>query len=83
MSYRLDVDPVAQAQIRALPSDALGALAEVMSMFELTPWDGPSINEDNPEGNVRVLPFGSGGMVTYLILEDQRRVDVLDVLWVG
>lgn len=83
MSYRLDVDPVAQAQIRALPSDALEALAEVMSMLELTPWVGPSINEDNPEGNVRVLPFGSTGMVTYLILEDQRRADVLEVLWAG
>jgi hypothetical protein len=83
LSYRLDVDPVAQAQIRALPPDALVALAEVMSMFELTPWTGPSINEDNPEGNVRVLPFGSAGMVTYLILEDQRRVDVLEVLWAG
>jgi hypothetical protein len=54
-----------------------------MSMVELTPWAGPAINEDNPEGNVRVVPFGSAGMVTYLILEDQRRVDVLEVLWVG
>jgi hypothetical protein len=31
LSYGLDVDPVAQAQIRALPSDALVALAEVKS----------------------------------------------------
>jgi hypothetical protein len=36
LSYRLDIDPVAQAQIRALPSAALVALAEVMSMLELT-----------------------------------------------
>ena len=83
MSYRLDVDPVAQAQIRALPSVALVALAEVMSMLELTPWSGLPINEDNPEGNVRVLPFGTAALITYLILEDQRRVDVLEVLWVG
>jgi hypothetical protein len=83
LSYRLDVDPVAQAQIRALPSDALIALAEVMSMLELTPWSGRSINEENPAGNVRVLPFGTSALITYLILEDQRRVDVLEVLWVG
>ena len=83
MSYRLDVDPVAQAQIRALPSAALVALAEVMSMLELTPWSGLPINEDNPEGNVRVLPFGTAALITHLVLEDQRRVDVLEVLWVG
>ncbi|MDT7695972.1 MAG: hypothetical protein QOI75_5339, partial [Pseudonocardiales bacterium] len=73
MSYGLDVDPVAQAQIRALPSDALIALAEVMSMLEPTPWSGRPINEDNPQGNVRVLPFGTAALITYLILEDRRR----------
>jgi hypothetical protein len=83
LSYRLDIDPVAQAQIRALPSAALVALAEVMSMLELTPWAGRPINEGNPDGNVRVLPFGTAALITYLILEDQRRVDVLEVLWVG
>jgi hypothetical protein len=82
LSYGLDVDPVAQAQIRALPSDALVALAEVMSMWELTPWSGRPINEDNPQGNVRVLPFGTAALITYLILEDRRRVDILEVLWV-
>jgi hypothetical protein len=30
----------------------------------------------------RVL-FGNHGMITYLILEDQQRVDVLKVLWAG
>jgi len=32
---------------------------------------------------VRTLTFGSSGMITYLIMEDMRRVDVLDVLWAG
>jgi hypothetical protein len=43
--------------------------------------NGDPINADNPEGNIRVLPFGDAGMVIYLILEDQRRVDVLEVVW--
>ena len=31
------------------------------------------------------MAFGPSGegMITYLILEDQRRVDILDVLWIG
>jgi hypothetical protein len=40
---------------------------------------------ENPDGPVRMLTFGphSEGMVTYLVLEDQRRVDVLYVTWIG
>jgi hypothetical protein len=29
------------------------------------------------------LPFGTAALITYLILEDQRRMDVLGVLWVS
>ena len=38
-----------------------------------------------PDAGVRTLTFGPAGqgMITYLILEDQRRVDILDVLWLG
>ena len=43
------------------------------------------INKANPGGEVRQLVFGPGGrgMVTYLVLEDQQLVDVLEVQWVG
>ncbi len=32
---------------------------------------------------MRTLAFGATGqgLVTYLVLDDQRRVDVLDVVW--
>lgn len=83
MSYRLDVDPLAQDQIRALPSEIVGLLAEAMSVLSLVPWNGSPVSDQNPGGSVRSLPFGDAGMITYLILEDQRRVDVLQVLWVG
>ena len=38
-----------------------------------------------PRRRVRTLTFGptGQGMITYLILEDQRRVDILDALWLG
>jgi len=37
------------------------------------------------DAGVRTLPSGPDqqGLITYLILEDQRRVDILDVLWIG
>lgn len=50
-------------------------------MLELTPWSGAPLN--NPDGAVRVLPFGRSGLTTFLILDEQRRVGVLRVQWVG
>ncbi len=83
MSYAVDVDPLAEQQISALPPRALTALAEAIAVLELVPWNGLPINNGNPKGPVRQLPFGQLGMITYLILEDQRRVDLLIVTWAG
>lgn len=52
-------------------------------MLELVPWNGAPLHDDNPDGAVRTLHFGRAGMVTYLILDDQRRVDVLNIVWMG
>ena len=81
--YRVETDEHAQRQVDALPADALAAYAELRAMLELSPWGGEPINDRNPDGPVRTLAFGGHhqGMVTYLILEEQRRVDVLSVLW--
>jgi hypothetical protein len=40
---------------------------------------------DNPEGNMRKMVFGRGaeGIAVYLVLEQQRRVVVVSVTWVG
>lgn len=81
--YRISTDDVAFDQIAHLPSFALVEYAEALGVLELVPWNGEPINKRNPDGNVRILPFGGAGMVTYLILEDQLRVDVLDVTWAG
>ena len=83
--YRVETDQTAQQQIDALPAHALPAYVELRTLLEISPWSGPPVNANNPEGQVRTLTFGANhkGMVTYLILEDQRRVDVLSVLWIG
>ncbi|MBN9096690.1 MULTISPECIES: hypothetical protein [unclassified Pseudonocardia] len=83
MSYAIELYPDARDQITALPGEALLPMAEVMAMLELTPWNGAPLNRDNPDGAVRTLPFGRFGLITYLILDGQRRVDVLNVVWPG
>lgn len=46
--------------------------------------------DDQAQEQVDALPAGASafgaeheGMLTYLILDDQRRVDVFSVLWIG
>ena len=85
MSYAIDIDPGGQDALAALPVDALLALAEAFAVLELAPWTaGRSVNpERNPDSGVRNLPCGTAGLVTYLVVEEQRRVDILLVTWVG
>jgi hypothetical protein len=71
------------AAIEALPYAVALGYAEALEVLKLAPWSGNPLREDNPDGNIRTLAFGPGGLATYLILEDQRRVDVLQVHWAG
>jgi hypothetical protein len=79
--YRIVTGGVVADQVAGLPGAALARYAQTLAVMELVPWNGDPINAENPDGNVRVLPFGDAGMVIYLILEDQQRVDVLELIW--
>lgn len=83
--YRVTTDGEALEQVAALPDEALASYAEALGVMKLIPWIGLPLNKDNPDGAVRQLIFGprSDGIVTYLILDHQRRVDVLRVTWAG
>jgi hypothetical protein len=83
--YRVETDALAVPQVEALPSHALSAYAELRTLLEVDPWAGDPINKRNPDAAVRTLTFGPHheGLVTFLILDGQRRVDVLDVMWLG
>jgi hypothetical protein len=85
VTYKIDLDPQAIDQIRALPPEVTGAFREALTVLELVPWNGLPYNDDLPDGSLRELLFGpdSLGKVSYLILEDQRRVDVLNVVWLS
>lgn len=61
----------------------MAPFAEARAVVEIAPWNGDSLNDDYPEAPVRTLTFEPAyqGLLTYLILDDQRRIDLLDVLW--
>ena len=79
--YTAETDEQAQQQVAALPPEALPAYAEARTLLEVHPWAGTPYHRRNPGAPLRTVAFGSAGMATYLILEDQRREDVLRVFW--
>ena len=83
MAYRIILDPVAEADIAALPPDARSALDDVVTVLSEVPWNGWPSNKNNPDGEVRMFIFAGTGMITYLIVEHAREVHVLEVYWAG
>jgi hypothetical protein len=83
--YEVTTDEQSQDQIDALPADALAPFAEARTTLELAPWHGRPYHRREPDSPMRTLTFGphGEGKTVYLILEDQRRVDILVVLWLG
>lgn len=81
--YRLVTHDQAREQVTALPAEALPGSAGTLGVMKLVPCNGRPRNEANPDGPVRQLVFGPGGygLVTYLIMERDQRVDVLEVPW--
>ena len=80
---RVIPDDAVDAHIAALPAGALEAFAEARILLEIAPWSGRALHSDNPDGAVRLLPFGGFGAVVYLILERDREVHLLIVEWLG
>ncbi|PVY95111.1 hypothetical protein [Actinomycetospora cinnamomea] len=80
MPYAIDVGSVREV-LGDLPRDALLALAEALEVVEESPWDGEPLVDRNPGGAVRTMSFGSRGLLTYVVLEQFHRVDVVQVHW--
>jgi len=83
--YKVTTDEQSQPQIEALPTDALAPFAEACVALELAPWNGAPYHRNRPDSPMRTLAFGPNGEgdVVYLVLEEERRVDILVVLWLS
>jgi hypothetical protein len=83
--YRVVTDDHIQRQLDALPIPALAAFAELRVLLELDPWAGGSVNPANPDAPVRTMSFGPDheGVVAYLILDSQHRVELVQLTWLG
>jgi len=79
--YALDTRGPVQDQIDALPPGAVPEFDRLRRSLETRPWEGAPYLLEKPDSPMRTQTFGERGLVTYLILEDQQRVDLLLVQW--
>jgi len=81
--YSVHLSAEAQPQVDALPAEALAAFAELRVVLETAPWNGRPWVRENPGGALRVQDLAGAGFVVYVVLEQQRRVEVVRVIWAG
>lgn len=83
--YDLNEDGITD-QVHALPPDARAVFDELCTVIALVPGKSEPAAHHNPDGEVRFTAFSpasGSGFVYYLILEDQHRVDLLELIWIG
>ncbi|MGQ0777188.1 MAG: hypothetical protein ACT4NY_22695 [Pseudonocardiales bacterium] len=83
--YRVVVQGEAQATVNALPAEGLVRWFEVLDLLEVRPWAGLIFRPENPDANILTLAFGpdSEGLITYMVLDRDLEVYVLEVQWLG
>ena len=81
--FRVVTYPEAAEQLAALPAHLLADYARVLDAITVAPWDGAPHTANNPDAEVRRWLFGPLGMaqVLYLVLDREREVHVLRVVW--
>jgi hypothetical protein len=62
MAYHLDIDPIARAQIEALPPAAARAFGAALDVLTLVPDRGEPLNPDNPREGFTSCPSTRGAV---------------------
>jgi len=71
-------------QIAQLPHDGAARFAELRAALELDPWSGDPYIRTKPDSTMRTRTFAAAsgdGFVVYMVLERDRVVDLLQIVW--
>lgn len=80
--YRITLVDEARAVVDVLPSDALKALTDLLSLLSVEPYAGRLYA--GPGTDLRTLDTADGRLLAiWLVLDDQERVEILRLLWLG
>ena len=80
--YRVNLLDEARDAIAGIPPNALKALAELMNLLAIQPYAGRLYGA--PGSDLRTIAVADGRVLAvWLVLEDQQRVEILRLLWLG
>ncbi len=83
--YQVVTDDEVTAQVEALPDELLPYYAETLDLLEIAPWSSQPYNDAKPDGVMRTLRIGPAGRTTeviFLVLEPDRRVEIIRLHWI-
>lgn len=81
--FRWELEDLAAAQLAGLPPQVQLALSELMDAVVIVDPAEYQRRPGEPERPLRTLPFGQGGLVTFLVYEPDDLVLVTRVIWTG
>jgi hypothetical protein len=70
----------AREQAAALPIEGVMALLEFMAAAVLNPW-GINLRPGEVRTSMPTVAFGDGGMVSFVILDEQRELVITKITW--
>jgi hypothetical protein len=83
--YQVVTDDEVNAQVEALPDELLPYYAQALDLLEFAPWNSRPYNAAKPDGVMRTLHIGPkdrSAEVIFLVLEPDRRVEIVRVHWI-
>jgi plasmid stabilization system protein ParE len=80
--YEVNLFDEARTTLAGLPPDALKSLAELFDLLAIQPYAGRLYGR--PSSDLRTIALADGRILAvWLVLEDQQRVEILRILWLG
>jgi hypothetical protein len=80
--YEVNLLDEARTTLAGLAPDALKSLAELVDLLAIQPYAGRLYGR--PGSDLRTIALADGRILAvWLVLEDQQRVEVLRILWLG
>jgi hypothetical protein len=83
VSFRWELEDLAHDQLTGMPPSVRRALSAFMDAVVIVDPAEYQRRPDEPDRPLRTLPFGPGGLVTFLVYEPDDLVLVTRVIWTG
>jgi hypothetical protein len=81
VNSRVEFHAAALAQLQGLPPHAFDAMVERVTKLVSAPWEAQALDPTEPA--FRQCVFGSLGLLSFHIDEQDELIRIFDVTWVG